>query len=136
MPHVSQQQEQSQKDRYLRALQKVGTLTGGCRAAKVSPHTVYQWREVDIEFVVREHQAREACADALEEVVIKRAMGRSDILAMFMLKGMRPAKYKDNSRVELTGKDGGPIDIDIDSRESLTGRIAGLAARVGMASVD
>lgn len=132
---MSKQQEQAQKERYLRALANVGTLTAGCKAARVSPHTVYQWREMDTEFLVREHEAREACADVLEAIVMRRAKQRSDILAMFMLKGMRPAKFKDNSRVELTGKDGGPIDIDSDPTERIAGRIAQLATILGAAAV-
>lgn len=34
----------------------------------------------------------------------------SDNLAMFMLKGMRPEKYRDNYKAEISGANGGPID--------------------------
>jgi hypothetical protein len=33
----------------------------------------------------------------------------SDTLLIFLMKGARPEKYRDNARVEHTGKDGGPI---------------------------
>lgn len=127
--------EADQKERYLRAVASVGTLTAGCKAARVSPNTVYEWREHDATFLVREHQAREECADELEASVIRRAKGRSDTLAIFMLKGMRPAKYRDNSRVELTGEDGGPIAIDSDPYGAIESRMASLAARLRMAQL-
>src|SRR5690348_6227205 len=57
---ATEQAEQARKERYLRAVAAVGTLTAGCKAAHVSPHTVYAWREQDTAFLIAEHEAREA----------------------------------------------------------------------------
>lgn len=101
---TTEQGEQAQKKRYLSAVEQVGTLTAGCRAARVSPHTVYQWREFDLEFSLLEQEARNRCADELEAVVIRRAKRRSDLLAMFMLKAMRPEKYRERFDVTTGGQ--------------------------------
>jgi hypothetical protein len=103
----------SQQDRYLAAVGKVGTLTGGCRAARCSPNTVYAWRELDEEFGLRENQARAQFADQLEEEAVRRAwhgflrpiyqQGQrvgfepvySDNLLWNLLKALRPEKYRD-----------------------------------------
>lgn len=98
-------------------MRTVGTLTAGCKAAKISPNTVYKWREHDDEFLMSEQQAREMCADELEAVVLRRAKGRSDILAMFMLKAMRPEKYRDNAHIEHTGPNGAPFTFTIQAPE-------------------
>lgn len=132
---TSEQDEQAQKARYLRAVSRVGTLTAGCKAARVSPHTVYSWREHDTEFTIAEHDARERCADELEAAVIRRGKTQSDTAAIFMLKAMRPAKYRDNSRVEVTGKDGGPVDLSLEPTDRIARRIAQLATRVGAGRV-
>lgn len=101
---TTEQGEQAQKKRFLKAVEQVGTLTAGCRAARVSPHTVYQWREFDLEFSLLEQEARNRCADELEAVVIRRAKRRSDLLAMFMLKAMRPEKYRERFDVTTGGQ--------------------------------
>lgn len=129
---TTEQQEQAQKTRYLSALEKVGTLTAGCKAARVSPHTVYQWRELDDAFVFAEHEARERCADELEASVIRRAKGRSDVLAIFMLKAMRPSKYRENRSIEVSGPNGAPIqyqDVSKLDDDELDAFIAELAER-------
>ena len=46
----------------------------------------------------------------------------SDTLAIFLLKAHRPEKYRENSRMELTGANGGPLQI------SNTERAAKIAA--------
>lgn len=135
MPVKTQQQEQAQKQRYLKAIARIGTLTGGCRAAKVSPHTVYAWREHDDAFKLAEHEAREECADQIEASVIRRAKNRSDTLAIFMLKAMRPEKYRDRQWIEHSGPEGEPIAIDVEHRSALSSRIASLVTRAGTASM-
>lgn len=40
-------------------------------------------------------------------------MRKSDILAMFLLKSMRPERYRDNSQVQLASVGGGPLEIKV-----------------------
>lgn len=51
----------------------------------------------------------------------------SDTLAIFLLKAHAPTKYRENTKVELSGVDGGPIEIDNTTR---TAKLAGLVARL------
>lgn len=97
----SEQSEQPIKTRYLRALSELGTLTAGCKAARVSPHTIYKWRDEDEAFAEEEAQAREACADGLEEALVRRAKRKSDVAAIFMLKAMRPEKYRETINLNV-----------------------------------
>lgn len=95
MRKTSQQTEQAQKGRYLAAVGKVGTLTAGCRAARVSPHTVYKWREFDLEFSAAEQEARNAFADEIEALVVGMAKADNVTAAIFLLKALRPEKYRE-----------------------------------------
>lgn len=45
----------------------------------------------------------------------------SDTLLIFLLKAARPAKYRDTSRVELSGSDNGPIHIEVTYNVRATG---------------
>jgi hypothetical protein len=107
------------KARYLSAVGRAGTLTSGCMAAGVTHSTVYGWREHDDDFKLAEQQARNAFADNLEQEAVRRAwtgvkkpvfqqgvkVGEvteySDVLLIFMLKGVRPEKYRE--RVSVAG---------------------------------
>jgi hypothetical protein len=111
----------SARAKYLRAVERTGTLTAGCRAARVSPNTVYAWREHDAEFTLLEQQARNVFADNLEAEAVRRAWHgalkpiyqqgvlvgsvaeTSDVLLMFLLKAVRPEKYRERVQQEVSG---------------------------------
>jgi hypothetical protein len=42
---------------------------------------------------------------------------KSDVLLMFMLKGLAPEKYRDNAKVEHTGAGGGPVSFEVHFRK-------------------
>lgn len=50
-------------------------------------------------------------------------------LLIFLLNGNRSKKYR--QRVEHSGTDGAPIELNVSAKESLEARIAGIAARIG-----
>lgn len=122
MARAAEKDVKAQKARYLKAVARTGTLTAGCRAARVSPNTVYAWREHDTEFSLAEQQMRNALADALEEEAVRRAwrgvnkpvfqggtlVGHvrefSDTLLIFMLKAVRPEKYRERFDVTSAGE--------------------------------
>ena len=68
------------------------------KRAKVSPAFAAAWT-----------RAREDAIDMLEAEARRRALSVSDTLLMFLLRAHRPAVYRDNARLELTGAAGGPI---------------------------
>lgn len=105
---------------YLKALPRVFTITAALKAAGASMGQLYRWRETDVEFSISERQSRDAIADTLEAEAVRRAykgvrkpvyqggllagyvQEYSDALLMFMLKGLRPEKYRDRADVTVT----------------------------------
>lgn len=87
-------------------------MTDACKAAGRDRSAWYRWRDEDPEFDAAAAAAETAVADYLERVALHRATraeNASDTLLIFLLKGMRPAKFRDRHQVEVTGKDGGPV---------------------------
>jgi len=89
-----------------------GNITRACREAGVGRRTHYDWLAKDPVYVLQFADAAEEAADGLEEWLRDRAMGRpvpegrtkgDPILGMFLLKGMRPAKYRDNAKPDAEG---------------------------------
>lgn len=111
--------------RYLRTVRRVGTTTAGCKAAKMSTRTAYEWKAAYPAFAEAEHQARETFYDGLEQEATRRAwhgvkriksfyfMGAkvgedvtveySDTLMTLLLKAGRPEKYRERSDVRTDG---------------------------------
>ncbi len=102
---AAQKQQNGKKERYLEALAAVGTLSGACRVAGISPHTVYAWEADDPAFVDRQAEARTRVADRLEEMALSRALNVKDphghLMIIFMLKALRPDKYRERIKVDL-----------------------------------
>lgn len=97
-----------------------GNVTRACEAIDVARLTAYRWREDDPQFAKDWDQAKAAGLDALEDEATRRAFEGtsepvyhqgvpvgtvqkySDTLAIFLLKGGKPEKYKE--RVEHSGQ--------------------------------
>lgn len=106
-----------------------GNVTQAMQAAGRDRTAWYRWRKEDEDFDSAAHHAEEAAADYLEAVARYRAIHGSqpsDVLLIFLLKGLRPGKYRDNSRVELSGPNNGPIQLEdvAATRERLRNRLA------------
>lgn len=117
---------QSQKEKYLEALEACGVKTIAARKAGMGLRTVYDHRQNDEVFRQAEEDAMYAFLDHVESQVWERAVSGwdevttyengndegvaikqtvtrrkvSDTLAIFMLKGHRPQKYRDNMSIE------------------------------------
>lgn len=107
---------------FLEALSSGMSITTACKDAKVGRSTAFDHRQRDEAFALAWHQAMEAGADLLEDEARRRAaegtikpvyqggkkVGEireySDTLLIFLLKGKRPDVYRDNVKVEHTGK--------------------------------
>lgn len=106
------------KKAFLNHLTEGGSVAGACSAAGISRQTCYDWRGNSSREGVpgfREdwESAIEAGTDLLEEKARERALNGSDTLMIFLLKGRRPNKYRDNAKVEHTGGGGGAINFII-----------------------
>lgn len=122
-----------------------GNVTRACSAVDIARMTAYEWRDEDDEFAAQWDRAKQLGLDALEDEATRRAfdgvdepivyqgeitgtMKRySDTLMVFLLKGGKPEKYRERTSTELTGADGGPVQI------SETERAARLASLLALA---
>jgi len=119
------------KSAFLDALGKGYSVSGAAKAAGATRNTFYKHRREEPEFAAAWDEAYEIGTDRLEDVLQVRALEGNTAELIFALKSRRPERYRDNTRIEHTGPGGGPIEIDVDARESLARRIAELAARLG-----
>ena len=110
---MRREQSELYKKRFLDALVREGTLTGGCREIGLSRTTVYKWLKIDKEFAELVEQAEQTVADNLEHEAIRRAYDGSDTLLIFLLKGLRPEKYREYRSYEHTGKDGKALTFTV-----------------------
>ena len=92
------------QDRFLANYGRLGTITTAALASSVAACLPYQWSRDDVQgFKQRLHDAKEAFADYIESIVLKRIESPegnrgSDTLVMFALNGLRPEKYKPELR--------------------------------------
>jgi hypothetical protein len=81
---------------FLAALEQTGSVTQAAETAKIGRCAVYDHKRRDPVFAALWEQALDAGADALEDEARKRAFAGSDVLLMFMLKGIRPQKWRES----------------------------------------
>jgi hypothetical protein len=111
------------------ALAETGIVGKACVAVDISRRTAYNWREDCPEFALAWDKALKIGVTALEDEAHRRAFDGtlepvfhqgdecgavrkySDTLAIFLLKAHAPEKYRENTRMELTGANGGPVQI-------------------------
>jgi transposase-like protein len=94
---------EERKAAFLESLAGKYTVRQTAAAAGIGRRTVYDWRDQDAEFAQAWCDAREDCAERLEETMYEKALGGETLAGFFMLKGMRPTVYRDNVRVEHSG---------------------------------
>lgn len=112
----------------LAALSGTGNQVRACEIAGCHRVSLFLWRRDDEEFARLYDVAMSLAADALESECFRRAMegnekpvfqgGKkvgvmqeySDTLAIFLLKGARPEKYRERWSGELSGPGGAPIE--------------------------
>ena len=115
------------KTAVLSAFKNCANVTRACEIADIARATFYGWLKEDPGFKASYEAAREEAVQVLEDEAIRRAYvgverpvyqgGKkvgvvqeySDTLLIFLLKGARPQKYRDNVRQEVTGADGAPL---------------------------
>jgi hypothetical protein len=131
---------------FLRELARTGVVAAACKKAKVERSTAYNRRKLDPQFAGAWDEALEVATEMLEaeahrraaigvlEPVYQQAMrvGQvrkySDTLLIFLLKAHKPAKYRDNYRVEHVGANGGPIEYQ-DAGQRILSRINSIATK-------
>lgn len=61
----------------------------------VDPKTAYNNRNSDPEFAAQWQASLDLAADSLESEIRRRAFAGSDLLAIFLMKGLRPEKFRE-----------------------------------------
>jgi hypothetical protein len=75
--------------------------------------TYYDWINTDPVFKAMAESAIEDGTDMLEDIARERASNDSDTLLIFLLKGRRPDKFRDNQTLRHEGPDGGPLTVSM-----------------------
>lgn len=122
------------KRRFLVAYQTCGSITEASAAAGIDRSNHYDWLKDDPEYETAFTEADERFLDWAEGEAWRKALKgvvnpkfhqgilvgfevlRSDGMHQFMLKARRPEKFRERGSVELTGKDGQPIETAITVR--------------------
>lgn len=98
------------RDRFLTQLAFGGVVREACLAAGVSRKTAYEHRIADKAFANDWKLALQDAADLALAEYRKRGMQQSDRAMEFFIKSRDPETYPDKNRVEVTGKDGQPVE--------------------------
>lgn len=119
---TSRRTPEKAREDWLEQFEKLGTVMRACKAAKVGRSTVYEWKQKFEEFALGWADIEEATTEAMEREAYRRAVegtvkplvsaGKhvtnvteySDTLLIFMLKSRRPERYRDNFKVEYSGR--------------------------------
>lgn len=120
---------ETRRQRFLRLLAELGTVTAAAAGAGISRDTAYRWKAEEPEFAAAWADAEEQAADDMEAEARRRAMAGvnepvyqggkkvgavrrfSDTLLIFLLKGARPEKFRERVSAEHSGPGGGPIPV-------------------------
>lgn len=122
----------------MQKLSKSPNVSAAARAAKVSRQWAYQMREEDPDFAAAWDEALQISLDDAEGELYRRAVKGtlkpvfqggekvgsvreySDTLLIFLLKAHKPDVYRETTRNEHTGKDGGPIQQVVSHQQDLS----------------
>lgn len=133
------------------ALAETCNVGSACRAVGISRQAAYAWREDFPDFADAWDKAKRCGVTALEDEAHRRAFEGneesvyhngnvcgtvrrySDTLAIFLLKAHCPERYRENARMELTGANGGPLQIsDTERAAKIKALLAVAEARRGV----
>lgn len=110
------------------AMRRHGVIAEACRASGIGRSVLYELMKSDPDFRLRMQHARQERFDELERAMIERGgYFKGDLAGIFALKHNRK-RYREVSRVELTGKEGGPVAY-VDAKAELLRRLEQIAAR-------
>jgi hypothetical protein len=102
------------KSRAVELFRSGATYDEAAAAAGVSSRTLYRWAEADPEFAELVEDARDRADDAVEAVMYRNCIDPDpshNTLRMFWLKNRRRPVYGDQSRLEVSGPNGGPVEL-------------------------
>lgn len=132
VPDNMQRQKKARQNAFLAAFSRTGNITVAANKAGINRGTHYEWIDTDPEYAGRFADASEEAADYLEAEARRRAVvgveepvgwyqgeaggtvrKYSDTLLIFLLKGLRPEKFRERYSHEHSGEidTGGDVHI-------------------------
>ncbi len=117
------------KRAFLAAVAEVGNITEAAKVAGVNRKDHYRWLQKDPSYPELFEAAMQEAADLMEAEARRRAVEGvdepvfyqgyecgsvrkySDTLLMFLLKGVRPEKFRENVKQEISGPNGTPVNV-------------------------
>lgn len=116
------------KIRFLDAMERTLSLSNAAKSAGISSSAVHKAMRKDPVFAEAVEAARAVPLDRVEDALLERAVHGvsrfksingekieekvySDTAALAILNAHRPEIYKRPNQVELTGRDGGPVEV-------------------------
>ena len=109
MTEVTPKRRRNWRPAFLDAFRATGIVRLACHAAGISRQSAYRERGRNPRFAAAWATAEEEATEGLEAEARRRALATSDTLLIFLLKARRPDVYRERANLELTGRDGGPI---------------------------
>lgn len=124
------------------ALAQTCNVGKACAAVDIARQTAYRWREEDPDFAEQWDWAMKVGVSGLEDEAHRRGfegtdepvfyLGEvagtvrkySDTLAIFLLKAHAPEKYRENSKIELSGQ----LNVNTMTDEEIAAELAALTA--------
>ncbi len=124
-------------ERLLEAIRVGNYINTAVVYAGITEATFYRWLEIGEankegkyrEFLESVKKA-EADAEARQVALISKAANETWQAAAWLLERKHPARWGQRNKTEVTGKEGGPIQVDIDAKAKLFGIISDGAARI------
>lgn len=89
------------KEPFLKEYRTTRTISGACKPFGLSRNTIYRWRQQDPSFNEKFSEIEKELIEVLEVSAYQRALKGSDVLTIFLLKSLNPAKYKDLVKHEV-----------------------------------
>jgi hypothetical protein len=93
------------KRAFLAAYSRCGSISQAAKRPKVDRRTHYNWFREDLAYREAFQQASIEACDALEDRMKELAFDGNVAAGIFMLKSLRPEKYKDHKTIHLDLKD-------------------------------
>lgn len=134
----TKQEKLAIQEKFLKSFSMTANMRAACMAAGVDRSTVYYWQEHDTDFSLRFNIAEQEANDVIRAELFRRAiqgyekpvvsMGKavydkdgkpltervySDSLLSLLAKARMP-EFKDKQRIEHSGPNGGPIQVNRD----------------------
>jgi hypothetical protein len=115
---------------FLYELAQDGCITYACQAARVSRSTAYTARQRDEDFALAWSDALDIAYESLVKEAHRRALSGSDLLMIFLMKGLHPEIWRDNYRL--------PASVELDEQQlaSMTSAITNAMTQANLSEAQ